>query len=496
MPTPACLATAVIGAPGSATNTARADSRMRWSLRAASAWRPLIGPRPGLPVPPGRGLPPGRAFVSVMKISVAETGTNHSVLIVLEQKISFRWSGGSDETGESTGGSDVISSPVTRSANGGGGCGATGRKWRWVAFGAVITAAVMDLLDSTIAQVAAPTIRRELGGSYAVIEWVTAAYALAMAVGLLTGGRLGDIFGRRRVLLTGMAGFVLASAACAAAQSAGELIGARAAQGLLGAIMLPQVFGLIRDMFEAHEMGKAFGVYGPVMGLSAMLGPIAAGGLISVNVLGTGWRMIFLVNVPVGLAALALGARTLPAGAGSGTGAARGGWTCRARCWPARPCSCWSSRWRRVTRWAAGLAVRDAGRVGAVLAGFGWYQVRRQRAGRDPLVEPSVFRHRSYRAGIVFSVVFTGSLGGIVMIFNVFLQNGLGFTPWHSAVTTAPWAAGAFIGSAAGGIAMAKLGRRVLHAGLVVEAAGLLGIYLVLRGAAAASPPWTCWRRW
>src|SRR5689334_8316838 len=202
-----------------------------------------------------------------------------------------------------------------------GSAGAKGSKLRWVAFGAVITAAVMDLLDSTIAQVAAPTIRRELGGSYAVIEWVTAAYALAMAVGLLTGGRLGDIFGRRRVLLTGIAGFVLASAACAAAQSAGELIAARAAQGLLRAIMLPQVFGLIRDMFEAHEMGKAFGVYGPVLGLSAMLGPIVAGGLISANVLGTGWRMIFLVNVPVGLAALALGARTLPAGLSGGAGA-------------------------------------------------------------------------------------------------------------------------------------------------------------------------------
>ena len=116
-----------------------------------------------------------------------------------------------------------------------------------------------------------------------------------------------------------------------------------------------------------------------------------------------------------------------------------------------------------------------------MLAGFGWYQVRRQRAGRDPLVEPSVFRHRPYSAGIVFSIVFTGSLGGIVMIFNVFLQNGLGFTPWHSAVTTAPWAAGAFIGSAVGGIAMAKLGRRVLLAGLVVEAAGLAGVYAVLR---------------
>ena len=389
-----------------------------------------------------------------------------------------------------TGGSTGTSGTVVAAESGRG----SGRKWRWVAFGTVVTAAVMDLLDSTIAQVAAPTIRRELGGSYAVIEWVTAAYALAMAVGLLTGGRLGDIFGRRRMLLTGIAGFVLASAACAAAQNAAELIGARAVQGLLGAIMLPQVFGLIRDMFEAHEMGKAFGVYGPVMGLSAMLGPIASGGLISLNVLGTGWRAIFAVNVPVGLAALALGVRTLPASTGGmstggmstggmSTGGARGG-----RLDLPGALLAGAGMFGLVfplaqghsLGWPAWSFAMMAGAV-LVLAGFGWYQVRRRRAGRDPLVEPSVFRNRPYRAGIVFSVVFTGSLGGIVMIFNVFLQNGLGFSPWHSAVTTAPWAAGAFIGSAVGGIAMAKLGRRVLHAGLIVEAAGLLGIYAALR---------------
>ncbi len=345
----------------------------------------------------------------------------------------------------------------------------------------VITAAVMDLLDSTIAQVAAPTIRRELGGSYAVIEWVTAAYALAMAVGLLTGGRLGDIFGRRRMLLTGMAGFVAASAACAAAGTAGELIAARAAAGLFGAIMLPQVFGLIRDLFAAHEMGKAFGVYGPVMGLSAMLGPIASGGLISADLFGVGWRMIFAVNVPVGLAALALGARLLPAGSAGPRrerldlpGAVLAGAAMFLLVFPLVQ--------GHSLGWPGWLYGMVAGSV-LVLASFGWYQVRRQRAGRDPLVEPSLFRHGPYRAGIVFSIVFTGSLGGIVMIFNVFLQNGLGFSPWHSAITTAPWAAGAFVGSAVGGIAMSKLGRRVLHAGLVIEAAGLLAIYVVLRAA-------------
>ena len=159
------------------------------------------------------------------------------------------------ETGETTE-DEMSSAPETMTpdraavSTAAAGASATGgKKLRWVAFGAVITAAVMDLLDSTIAQVAAPTIRRELGGSYAVIEWVTAAYALAMAVGLLTGGRLGDIFGRRRVLLTGMAGFVLASAACAAAQSASQLIGARAAQGGYAAA----VFGLNGEKKEARS---------------------------------------------------------------------------------------------------------------------------------------------------------------------------------------------------------------------------------------------------
>ncbi len=339
-------------------------------------------------------------------------------------------------------------------------------------------------LDSTITQVAAPAIRRDLGGSYAVIEWVTAAYALAMAAGLLTGGRLGDLFGRRRMLLTGMAGFVAASALCAAAGSAGELIAARAAQGALGAIMLPQVFGLIRDLFEEHEMSRAFGVYGPVMGLSAMLGPIASGGLIGADVFGAGWRMIFLVNVPVGLLALVLGARLLPAAAPQS-----------GRTWLGRldlPSAALAAAAMfglvfplaqgHALGWPAWLYGMLAASVLA-LACLAAYQVRRQRAGRTPLVEPSIFGHRSYRAGIVFSLVFVGSLGGIVMIFNVFLQNGLGFTPWHSALTTAPWAAGAFVGSAAGGIAMTRLGRRVLHAGLAVEAAGLLGLYAVLRGA-------------
>src|SRR5512133_3858208 len=185
-------------------------------------------------------------------------------------------------------------------------------RWRWLAFAAALAAALMDLMDSTIANVAAPFIRGDLGGSYADVQWISAAYTLAMAVMLLTGGRLGDMFGRKRMLLIGAAGFNAASVAAAAAPSIEALIAARALQGGLGAIMVPQVFGLIRDLFKPEELGKALGILGPACGLAAILGPVVSGLLIDADLFGTGWRMIFLVNVPVGAFVLVAGAKLLP----------------------------------------------------------------------------------------------------------------------------------------------------------------------------------------
>ena len=249
-------------------------------------------------------------------------------------------------------------------------------------------------------------------------------------------------------------------------------------------------------------MSRAFGVYGPVMGLAAMLGPIASGGLISADILGAGWRMIFLVRAA---RADRAGARRAAAAGGRGRVGSAGS---AGSAGVAGPAGARGARRGQLDLPGAALAAVAMfglvfplaqghalgwpawlyGMLAAsvlVLACFAAYQVRRWRAGRTPLVEPSIFGHRPYRAGLVFSIVFVGSLGGIVMIFNVFLQNGLGFTPWHSALSTAPWAAGAFVGSAIGGITMTRLGRRVLHAGLVVEAAGLLAVCAVLRAAGA-----------
>jgi MFS family permease len=176
----------------------------------------------------------------------------------------------------------------------------------------VLAASVMDLLDSTIAQTAAPAIRRDLGGSYADLEWITAAYTLAMSASLLLGSRLGDMFGRTRVLLIGIGAFVAASALCAVSQTPPMLIAARALQGSVAALMVPQTFGLTREMFGDEGQQKAFAVMGPVMGLAAVVGPLIGGGLVNLDLAGLAWRTIFLVNVPVGLVAMIVGARNLP----------------------------------------------------------------------------------------------------------------------------------------------------------------------------------------
>ena len=161
----------------------------------------------------------------------------------------------------------------------------------------------MDLLDGTIVNVAAPSIRADLGASLSALQWIAGGYALTFAIGLVTGGRLGDIFGRRRLFLVGLAGFTAASALCGAANSPETLIALRLVQGVFAAIMIPQGFGILRQAFPPDEIQKAFGLFGPVIGLSAVLGPVIGGALTDGDLFGLGWRAIFLVNVPIGLIA-------------------------------------------------------------------------------------------------------------------------------------------------------------------------------------------------
>jgi MFS family permease len=236
---------------------------------------------------------------------------------------------------------------------------------RWVALAIVLIAGFMQLVDVSIVNVAIPSIQRDLDASYSQIQWVLAGYQLAFAVTLITGGRLGDIFGRKRLFMLGMTGFTLASALCGLAQSPGMLIGSRLLQGLMGALMFPQVLAVIQDTFPPSERGTALGIFGATIGLATITGPLVGGLLIQGDLLGLEWRPIFLVNVPIGIAALAAAARFVPESKAPnalrldlvGVGIASAGlltaprwstWTCSGsgRSSPA----CW---WRARSSWAS-----------------------------------------------------------------------------------------------------------------------------------------------
>src|SRR3954449_8467339 len=192
----------------------------------------------------------------------------------------------------------------------------TSHRLRWAVLAIVLVAELMDLIDGTIVNVAAPSIRAELGGSAATMQWLVAAYTLAFAVLLITGARLGDLVGRRRLFMIGIVGFTTASVLCAVAGSPGMLIATRALQGAFGAVLIPQGFGMIKEVFAEDEVTKAFAAFGPAMGLSAVAAPILGGALTDGDLVGLGWRSIFLVNVPLGIAGLVGALRVMPRTAG------------------------------------------------------------------------------------------------------------------------------------------------------------------------------------
>lgn len=349
----------------------------------------------------------------------------------------------------------------------------------WLGFSVILSAMIMNILDSTIVNVAAPAIQADLSMTTSSLEWVAAAYTLALAIGLMAGARLGDMFGRKRLMMIGLIGFVLSSAFCSTAWSADVLIGGRALQGLAAAILVPQTFGLIRDVFPPAHIGKAFAALGPTIGLSTVLGPVVAGLLMKADLFGSDWRSLFLINLPVGVFALVLGARVLPEGAPSHAGLRLDGVGTvllatasfllvfplvdgRTQGWPP---------------WVFALLIASAPMFALLIV----QQRARLRAGRAPLVEFSVLRKRSYVFGVLFTLVFFGTLVGFSLTMGLFLQIGLGFTPMHASLYLAAMAVGAFLGAGVGAWAATAIGRPILHVGLSIMAVGTVLLYAALR---------------
>lgn len=349
----------------------------------------------------------------------------------------------------------------------------TGHPWRWRILAVVLAAEILDLLDSTIINIAAPSIRADLGGAVSTIQWIAAGYTLAFGVLLVIGGRLGDRWGRRRMFLVGAVGFTAMSAACALATSPELLISFRVLQGALGAVLIPQGLGVIKSVFPDAELGKAFSLFGPVIGLSAVCGPILAGALIDLDAWGTGWRMIFLINLPLGFAAVFGAARWMPkdpAKPGVVIDAFSGGLLALASLLVIYPLiqgpgADWPT-WTFLSL-AGGLL------VGAAF-------VYRERHAESPLIAPTLLQNRSFTAGLSLILVFFAGATGLMLTLSLFVQNYLHYSPLRAGLTMAPIALGIALGSVGVYPLIPRLGRRLILIGLLVNAGGVLALALVV----------------
>jgi EmrB/QacA subfamily drug resistance transporter len=358
---------------------------------------------------------------------------------------------------------------------------------RWAALVVMLLAAFMNLLDVSIVNIAIPSIQRGLHASYADVQWTLAGYALAYALVLITGGRLGDTYGRKRLFLIGVVGFTVMSALCGAAQSPGMLIASRVAQGAMGALMIPQVLSVIQVSFPAAERIKALAAFGITAGLGAVSGPLLGGLLTSHSLLGLGWRSIFMINIPVGVIAVAASLalvresraprppRLDPAGVlllssalvlllyplveGQQVG------------WPA---------WTYLMMALSGPA----------LAVFVGYERLKARRDGSPLVELRMFARRGFAAGMGIAVVFFLGVASFGLVLTLFLQEGLGFSPLHAGATFIPFSLGLFAASGAAARLEPRFGRGVTMTGALIMAAGMAALIAIVHHFGAAVTTW------
>jgi EmrB/QacA subfamily drug resistance transporter len=355
---------------------------------------------------------------------------------------------------------------------------------RWLILPVVLTAAFMALVDVFIVNLAAPSIQADLHASSSEVQWLVAVYVLAYALGLITGGRLGDIYGRRRLFQAGLAGFTIASALCGAAPSSGTLLGARFAQGLSAALMFPQMLSVIQVEFPPEERGRCFAYLGGVQGAGAIVGQIPGGGLIALNVFGLDWRSVFLVNVPVGIAALVAARRILPESRSESArrldlgGVALGSIVLGLIVFPLVD--------GREAGWPWWVPVAFAAAVPAAAL---WllHERRMSARGGSPLVELSLFRERDFRIGVSMVLLFW-MVTSFFLLIGLYFQDGLGYSPLSSGLLFTPLAV-IFVAASLGS---GRLGRiphhRRLAGGAALAVIGLLLAALAVSGTGSALP--------
>ncbi|MEU3743814.1 MFS transporter [Streptomyces narbonensis] len=345
----------------------------------------------------------------------------------------------------------------------------------------VLLGAALPLIDFFIVNVALPSIGRDLAAGPSLLELIVAGYGLSYAVLLVLGGRLGDLFGRRRLFLAGMTAFGLTSLACGLAPDAWTLVAARVAQGAAAALMLPQVLATIHASTTGPRRAKALSLYGATAGLSMVAGQILGGVLVAADLAGSGWRSVFLVNVPVAVVGLLLALRTVPETRSDRPAQVDVRGTLllavalltllapltegRTAGWP-------------LWTWVS-LAVFPF-----AAAAFWRVERRAEARGKTPLVPPSLLGLVPLRRGLLLVLPLSGGFGGFMFVIAVALQQGLGLGAVASGLALVPMAVAFFGASLAGPRLVRRWGTRVVPAGALLQALGL-GLLAL-----------TAWRSW
>ncbi|WP_067908194.1 MFS transporter, partial [Actinomadura rubrobrunea] len=336
---------------------------------------------------------------------------------------------------------------------------------RWQALAVCLVAAFMTLLDVSIVNVALPSIRTGLHASESGLQWIVSGYALTFGLVLVSAGRLGDARSRRAVFMAGLALFTASSAVAGVAPTVGWLVAARLVQGAAAGVLQPQTAGLIQQLFVGAERGRAFGALGAVIGIATAVGPLLGGVLIALAGAEDGWRWVFYVNVPVGLAALPLARRLLPP----------------PRFGERRPLDpvgvlllgvgvvCVMLPFVQERQWhgAGPWLLLPAGL--ALIAVFALWERRHP----SPIMDMALFRRRSYALGTAVAVLYFAGFTAVFFTYTLYLQIGLGYSALAAGAAMTPFALGSAVAAAVGGRVVARYGRALVAAGLAVVAAGL-----------------------
>ncbi|MEU4482462.1 MFS transporter [Micromonospora sp. NPDC023966] len=332
----------------------------------------------------------------------------------------------------------------------------------------LLTSTFMTAIDAFIVNVALPAMQRDLHAGPAALEWVVAGYVLAVAAGLITGGRLGDRYGRRRVFGLGVALFTAASVLCGLAPTAGVLIGARVLQGLAAALLMPQVLAIVRTSVAPAEQPKAFARYGLTLGLGAVFGQLIGGLLIRADLFGLDWRLCFLINLPIGVAALAL-LRRVPESRQPATRLDLAGVVLVSAALVALVLPLVEGREQGWPTWTW-LSLAASVLLFALFAST-------QRRSGQPLVDLTLFRERAFSVGLVATQVFWMGQASFFLILALYLQVERGLSALESGVVFIAIGAGYLATSTYAHRIAARLGRQVVSVGALVMAVGLYGMW-------------------